>query len=105
MRHLRGALHVRAGGGCAVAVPHAELNDDLDAGGRPRRIDRPGDRDIGAPAAAAGEDAAHRKNAGYHTAGESLRCHAHVQVGRAGSAGGNMWKYIATTIGMNTRVL
>jgi len=28
-----------------------------------------------------------------------------VHVGRAGSAGGNMWKYIATTMGMNTMVL
>jgi hypothetical protein len=28
-----------------------------------------------------------------------------VHVGRAGSAGGNMWKYIATTIGMKTMVL
>jgi hypothetical protein len=28
-----------------------------------------------------------------------------VHVGRAASAGGNMWKYIATAIGMKTMVL
>ena len=105
MRHLRSALHLDTGHGRGVSSHDLELNDDVDAGGWLRRLKVPVDRYVGALAAAASEDAAARKDGDGHTAGESLRCHAHVHVGRAGSAGGNMWKYIATAIGMKTIVL
>jgi hypothetical protein len=55
--------------------------------------------------AAAGRDRATGDESSCHAAGESLRCQAHVHVARVVSVGGNMWKYIAITIGMNTTVL
>ena len=38
-------------------------------------------------------------------AGDTFRSHAHVHAGRRAVAGGNMWKYMATTIGRKTIVL
>jgi len=105
MRHLRIALQPGAVHGCAVSAHQLEPHDDLCVHRRPLWVEGPGNGYLGFPPAAASEQAAPRKDPGDYTAGESLRCHAQVQVGLAGSAGGNMWKYIATTIGMKTMVL
>ena len=105
MRHLRVALQLGAAHRCAVSIQEREAHDDFRFGRRPRWVQSPGDGYLGSAAAAASEQAAPREDPRDYTAGESLRCHAQVQVGRAGSAGGNMWKYIATTIGMKTMVL
>ena len=55
-------------------------------------------------ARAAASKAADVSRTAYEVACESPRCHAQVQL-IFFDGGGNMWKYMATIIGMNTMVL
>ena len=103
-------MHLRTADGIAIFVLQREVNVRGHSGNGWRGFNSHSHFHIArgsiAPRReAAGREAATGDESSCHAAGESLRCQAQVHVARAVSVGGNMWKYIAITIGMNTTVL
>lgn len=90
---------------CSASVPEGHTYSRVGANGWRNGIDDERDAHVtdGVATAAGGRDAQQQRD--QTEAGDTFRSHAQVHAGRRAVAGGNMWKYIATTIGRKTMVL
>ncbi len=105
VRHVRLDRKLCAAYRTPLAVTDGHTYGGIRTNSRDGGIQGEGHAKVPSGRAAAARDRTAEEQRDQTAAGDTFRSHAQVHAGLPALAGGNMWKYIATTIGRKTIVL
>jgi len=105
MRHVRLDRDSGAANRTRLAVTDSYTYGSIRTRLRCSRIQNEGHAKITSSSAVTAGDRTAQEQRDQTAAGDTFRSHAHVHASLPALAGGNMWKYIATTMGRKTMVL
>ena len=105
MRHVRLDRDPGAAHRIRLAVTESDTYGSSRTDSRSGRIQNEVRAKITSGSAVAARNRTTEEQRDQTAAGDTFRSHAHVHAGLPALAGGNMWKYIATTMGRKTMVL